>query len=118
MKPFDIVISESTCQKRVTVVEIYDKENNLLSRESNRCSPNDGTCQRLSMANNKENYPVESTCNWTHAEINAIASLPVGSLPYKSILYGHDFYCDKCEKALKNIGVIVFEIENATLIQR
>lgn len=103
---------QSTCQKRVTICEIYDKDNNLLSRESNRCNPTGGTCHRLDTSNTKKDYPTESHCNWEHAEARAVKSLPKGSEPYMAILYGHDFYCDDCEKKLKDSGVQVLRIEN------
>lgn len=96
---------ESTCQKRKTMCEIYDAAGNLLARESNRCDPKDGVCQRLGVVQKKDNYDVNSSCNWTHCEINAIAALPKDSKPYRAVLYGHDFYCDNCENALKAAGV-------------
>ena len=104
------VKNESTCQKRITICEIYDESGILLSRQSNRCNPKDGICQRLGIIQNKENYDIESTCNWIHAEINAINNLPKQSLPYKSILYGHDFYCNNCEIKLIENGVKILEI--------
>lgn len=110
IKSIDQATTESTCQKRITMVEIYDEQNNLLSRESNRCNPSGGTCHRIGVFNGKENYPADSHCNWTHAEIMAIKSLPENSKPYKAILYGHDFYCEPCETALKNVGVKIFEV--------
>lgn len=112
MKTFEEVYKESTCQKRVTVVEIYNKEGNLLSRESNRCEPEGKVCHRLGLVQNKKNYDVLSSCNWTHAEINAIKSLKPEDKPYKSILYGHNFYCDNCENKLKEKGIKIFEIKN------
>lgn len=111
LKSFSEVQAESTCQKRITVVEIFDKNFNLLSRESNRCSPTGGTCHRLGVVNGKADYPVDCHCNWTHAEIMAINALPKGSKPYRSILYGHDFYCDACEAALKKAGVEILDIQ-------
>lgn len=105
-KTFEEVKQESTCQKRITICEIYDKDNNLLSRESNRCEPTNGVCARVGVVQTKDNYDRNSFCNWTHAEIRAISSLPVQSQPYLSVLYGHDFYCDSCEEALKKAGVI------------
>ena len=109
MKTLEQAAGESTCQKRKTICDIYDKDGNLLSRESNRCAPTGGVCHRLGVVQNKENYDKESSCNWTHAEINAINNLPAGSAPYKSVLYGHSFYCDNCENALKGAGVEVLE---------
>jgi deoxycytidylate deaminase len=110
MKTFLEVKLESTCQKRVTVVEIFDKEGKLLSRESNRCDPNNGECSRIGVVQNKDNYDVHSTCNWTHAEIMAIQALPEGSKPYMAVLYGHSFYCTPCEQALRDVGVVEFKV--------
>lgn len=106
MKTLQEVKSESTCQKRVTVCEIFDKDGKLLSRESNRCNPDGGMCHRLGIVQDKNNYDTDSHCNWTHAEINAIANLPIGASPFKAVLHGHSFYCDACESALKSVGVI------------
>jgi deoxycytidylate deaminase len=105
MKTFKEAIEESTCQKRATVCEIYDANWILLSRESNRCNPEGGTCHRLGLVQNKDNYDKDSHCNWTHAEINAIAALPEGSTPFEAIVYGHNFACQNCENALKAAGV-------------
>lgn len=110
IKSFNTVISESTCQKRITVCEIYDENNKLLSRESNRCNPDGGVCHRLFLVQDKGAYDKESRCNWTHAEINAINNLPQNSNPYKAVLYGHDFFCDSCEKELRKIGIVDFLI--------
>lgn len=111
VRSFEEVVAESTCQKRVTVCEIFDADGNLLSRESNRCNPKDHICQRLGVTQNKQNYDTESTCNWTHAEINAITKLPKDSKPYRAIIYGHSFYCDPCENALRSIGCKILEIQ-------
>jgi hypothetical protein len=110
MKSIQEVYKESTCQKRVTIVELYDVEGNLLSRESNRCSPEGGVCHRLEVTQSKDNYDIHSHCNWIHAEIMAIQSLPENSKPYRAVLFGHDFYCDACETALKKVGVGIFDI--------
>lgn len=109
MKKFDEVYKESTCQKRVTITEIYDKKGTLLSRASNRCNPEGGFCHRLETKQTKDEYPIESSCNWTHSEIMAIKSLPDNCNPYKAICYGHTFFCDNCENELKKIGVVEFE---------
>lgn len=111
MKDFNEVIAESTCQKRITVCEIYDKEYKLLSRESNRCNPPNGICTRVDVIQTKENYDRNSNCNWTHAEVRSLSALKVEDKPYLSILYGHDFYCDSCEKALREAGVEILEID-------
>lgn len=102
-------MAESTCQKRRTVCEIYDLDWNLLSRESNRCDPG-GTCHRLGLVQGKGNYDSLSSCNWTHAEIMAIKALPAGSRPYRAVIHGHNFYCDACEKALREIRVQILHV--------
>ena len=112
IKEFDEIVAESTCQKRITICEIYDQYYNLLSRESNRCEPDNGICARIGTIQNKENYDVHSQCNWTHAEIRAINALPIGTDPEYAVLYGHDFYCDACEKALKKVGVTRLDINH------
>lgn len=109
-KSFTEVQKESTCQKRTTVCEIYDESGNLLARESNRCNPEGGTCHRLEINQEKANYDKESQCNWTHAEINAIAALPKDSKPFQAVIYGHTFFCDACEEALRKVGVTHFKI--------
>lgn len=110
IKTFEQARNESTCQKRVTIVELYDEAGNLLARESNRCFPTGGTCGRLGVVQNKSNYDVNSTCNWVHAEINAINALPTAAKPHKAVLFGHDFYCDACEQALKKAGCEILEV--------
>ena len=112
IQEFNQVVAESTCKKRITVCEIYDKDYNLLSRESNRCDPEKGICSRVGVIQKKQNYEIHSQCNWTHAEIRAINSLPSESKPYVSILYGHEFYCDTCEDALKAAGVEKLQINH------
>lgn len=34
------------------------------------------------------------------------------SKPYKTICHGHTFFCDSCENALKELGVIEFETKS------
>lgn len=113
MKSIEEAKAESTCQKRVTVVELYDRDGHLLACESNRCAPEGGTCHRMGVVQGKENYDVHSHCNWTHAEINALHALSDGETPYRSVLYGHDFYCDACESALRSRGVEILDIKKS-----
>lgn len=101
--------AESTCQKRITVCVIYDKEGNILVVESNRCEPEGGICERLKVVEEKKNYS-EKSCNWMHAEIRAVARLFEVNKPYRAVLYGHEFFCINCEKALREAGVEVFEV--------
>ena len=110
MKSIQEVAKQSTCQKRVTVCEIFNEDNECLARESNRCSPEGGTCHRLGLIQGKDNYDVNSHCNWTHAEINTIKALPENCKPHRAVIYGHDFFCDNCENELRKVGVTIFEI--------
>lgn len=103
-------LEQSTCQKRPVVCDILDAAGNLIARGSNRCSPEGGTCHRLGLVQGKEGYDVNSHCNWSHAEIQAIASLTGKAQPHKAVLYGHTFFCDACEAELKKIGVTEFQI--------
>lgn len=111
MRTMTEVINESTCQKRITVTEIYDINGVLLSRESNRCNPSGGKCHRIGVVQCKSDYSVDSNCNWVHSEINAINALPKDCNPYMAICYGHIFFCDACEKSLRNVGVEFFKTE-------
>lgn len=104
MKDLKEVLGESTCLKRATACEIRDREGNTLSFESNRCNPPEGKCARVGMIQGKAEYPSQSSCNWEHAEIRAIKALPEGSKPYRAILYGHLFFCNNCEDALRRAG--------------
>ena len=110
VKSFESAVSESTCQKRVVVCELYNADGILLSRESNRCSPAEGRCGRINIVQSKGAYDVHSDCNWTHAEIMAIQNLPENSIPVEAVLYGHDFYCKPCEEALISIGISSFKL--------
>lgn len=108
-------ISESTCQKRVTVCVIMDANWNVLSIGSNRCDPEGGTCHRLGISQDKSNYDTHSHCNWTHAEIRAIETLKEGAEAYEAVLYGHDFYCNGCEEELRKVGVRKFTVSEITI---
>ena len=101
-KTLKYTASESTCQKRQTICDIYDEQGVLLSRESNRCNPTGGVCHSI-------NKDTTFGCSWVHAEINAIYRLPNHSHPYRAVLYGHSFYCNACEAALKKAGVVILE---------
>jgi deoxycytidylate deaminase len=107
---FEAVATESTCQKRPVVCILVSKEGRVVSSGANRCEPEGGLCARLNINQNKENYDTTSTCNWSHAEIQAIANLPEGYKPHFAILKGHQFFCQPCEDALKAVGVTEFEI--------
>lgn len=111
MKTHEEVAKEGTCQKRLTITEIYDENDVLLARESNRCNPDGGICHRMNITQSKAEYSVDSSCNWIHSEINAINALPKNCRPHKAICYGHTFFCDSCESALKRVGVTVFQIK-------
>lgn len=115
MKKFEEVKIQSTCKKKITICEIYSEDGILLSRESNRCNPENGICSRINIIQDKKNYDKESNCNWTHAEINSINNLPKNSRPFISLLYGHSFYCNECENKLKKIGVKFLLISEISL---
>ena len=109
MKTWLQVKAESTCQKRVTVCEIFDKNGKLLARESNRCNPHGGVCERLAVTNGKADYP-DAQCNWSHAEIEALNAVPDGEQPFRAVVYGHDFACPQCEVKLREAGVVVLDV--------
>lgn len=113
MKTLSQAAKESTCQKRIVVCILYDASGTPLAVESNRCSPAGGTCQRVGISNGQADYPVESTCNWTHAEIMALNALPKDAKPYAAVVYGHDFPCPTCEKALRAAGIEHIMAENS-----
>jgi deoxycytidylate deaminase len=77
----------------------------LLAFESNRCDPPDGICRRIGRTDARELYPVESECNWTHAEIMALRALDENAKPVKAVIYGHNFACPSCEAALHSAGI-------------
>lgn len=110
----ELAATQSTCQKRVTVVALFDVGGELLSVGTNRCNPPAGICERLGVANAKADYPVAS-CNWVHAEVMALGSLPLSAIPFEAVLYGHDFFCDECEKALRARGVEVLRVSGEAI---
>ena len=110
----ELAATQSTCQKRVTVVALFDVDGKLLSIGSNRCDPPGGVCERLGITNAKADYP-SASCNWVHAEVMALGSLPLGSLPHEAVLWGHDFFCGECEKALRARGVEVLRVSDRAI---
>lgn len=104
------VATESTCKKRPVVCILLSKDGRVVSSGANTCDPPNGFCTRLGMSQDKENYDITSTCNWSHSEIQAIANIPAGFKAYKAVLKGHDFFCQPCEDKLKEIGVEEFEV--------
>ena len=106
----EAVSKESTCQKRPVVCILLSHEGKVVSSGANRCEPEGGVCHRLGVMQNKANYDTNSSCNWTHAEIQAIANIPEGYKANKAVLKGHDFFCQPCEDKLREIGVEEFEI--------
>jgi deoxycytidylate deaminase len=95
------VANQSTCQKRAVVCVLLDKDDKIVSIQSNRCSP-DGVCPRLSRFSTKENYPPD-TCNSEHAEVRAMKLAK--RMPKTAIIFGHTFFCDDCEIFLRGMGV-------------
>jgi deoxycytidylate deaminase len=100
----------STCQKRVVVCALFDVDDRLVACESNRCSPDGGTCHRLNLVSVKDNYPSTSECNWQHAEIRAILAAQQPAI--RAIVFGHSFPCPTCEAALQDFGVEQIEIRS------
>ena len=103
------------CLKRHVVCIILDAEGNVLSSARNMCSPllklvdewsmrQRPTCARADIKAKEEGYDPNG-CGSVHAEIRAIAELPPGAKPYAAYMFGHDFCCDPCKKALKAAGV-------------
>lgn len=45
----------------------------------------------------------------------AIQALQEGSKPFRAVLYGHTFFCDACELALRRVGVQVFEVSQTPM---
>lgn len=103
-------IDRSTCQKRKVACVLVSRNGRVVSYGVNTCQPEGGVCHRLGLVQSKENYDVNSNCNWIHAEIDAIKNLPDGYKPFMAYLYGHDFFCGECEKALEAKGVEIFNI--------
>lgn len=105
VKTYTEAVQESTCRKRLVICEIYNEAGELLARESNRCDPEGGKCRRIGVVQGKQDYPYESECNWTHAEIMAIRALPPDATPKSAVIYGHEFACNSCQSALSAAGV-------------
>jgi deoxycytidylate deaminase len=96
--------SVATCQKRKLVCVLYDENGHILSIGTANCVPPQGICARLQTVQTKDKY-TGNECNSTHAEINALAQLPENIEIAKAEVYGHDFACIPCEKALHKRGV-------------
>lgn len=106
------------CLKRIVVCVITDAEGNVLSMGRNECDPplkmdeawrQTPECARMKIEAQQEGYDGKG-CNSIHAEINAIKSLPPGSVPHYAILLGHKFACEPCTEALRAAGVKVLAI--------
>lgn len=113
MSSYDRKVMETAslcnCQKRVIVCILKNIEGRILSCGSNHCDPPDGICQRLNMKQSKDKY-TGNECRTIHAEIAALKAMPKGAKPFRAIVYGHDFICKECEKALLEAGVEAFKI--------
>lgn len=115
VRDFREVAGESTCQKRVTVCTLLEPLEHgwlLVACESNRCEPDGGTCHRLGTKDAQATYPADSQCNWTHAEIRAIAAIPPDTKPTRAVIFGHDFPCPSCEAALRAAGIERIEVDS------
>jgi hypothetical protein len=93
---------QATCQKRIVICLMFDKNGGVVSVESNRCSPPNGVCPRLDLVTTKENYP-PNRCNTEHAEVRALKLAK--RMPTHAVLIGHKFFCDDCERLLKSYGI-------------
>jgi deoxycytidylate deaminase len=105
-----IAALNSTCLKRAVVCVLYDEAGRLVVARSNRCNPPDSVCARMGVRQGQEGYPVDSECNWTHAEIRAVAAIPPGVKVVRAVLYGHGFPCAACEAALRAAGVTEIQV--------
>lgn len=99
----------SNCQKRVTVCILYDKECRLAGFGYNRCAPPTSGCARLTLSQSKSNYTGDE-CETIHAEIMALRSIHPKRPPVAAVVYGHEFACPPCEKALRDAGILHIEI--------
>lgn len=109
-------IGQSTCQKRIVVCKLVDAGGKIVALESNRCDPEGGMCHRKGIVQERDTYALTSECNWTHAEIMAINSLPEGAEPRTAHIFGHDFACQSCTDALEAVGVTKIECYPITTI--
>jgi len=93
----------SNCQKRKVGAAIFNK-GNLISMGWNLCNPKDGMCGRLA---SKSGEDYELCGPPIHAEANAISNLLqynptfAGKRGNRMYVWGHDFSCDLCKKAIK-----------------
>jgi deoxycytidylate deaminase len=102
-------LMESTCYKRTVICILLDKDENVVAVESNRCSPPNDQCPRLSLVTTKQNYPA-NLCNSEHAEVRALKAAT--KMPAVAYLIGHRFYCDDCERLLKSYGIKLYVMED------
>lgn len=94
----------SNCQKRRLVCVLYDASNRVVAIGYNSCTPPKGVCARLQIVQSKGAY-TGTECNTTHAEINALQQVRQQDTAVRAEIYGHDFACKPCEKALNTAGV-------------
>jgi deoxycytidylate deaminase len=103
------------CLKRTVVCVIRDATGKVIGVGRNQCRPplkmvNEmtwkqvPTCARMHIVATEENYN-GAGCNSIHAEINAIADLQPGVLPFEALIIGHDFACEPCTEALHAAGI-------------
>jgi deoxycytidylate deaminase len=101
--------ARSTCQKRVIVCALYDRDGELLSVGWNSCAPPNGQCVRLGVRQPEAVY-TGTECNSIHGEVQAWHNLPPGAKPYRCVAWGHEFSCAPCQKFLRARGVEVIEV--------
>lgn len=105
----DCLASFSNCQKRITACVLFDAENRPAGFGYNRCAPPTTGCARLGMKQAKEGYTGDE-CETIHAEIMALRSAHPKRPPVSAVVYGHEFACPTCEKALKDAGITSIRI--------
>lgn len=99
----------STCQKRVIICALYDREGRLLSLGWNSCTPPGHHCVRLGLQQSQATY-TGTECNSIHGEVQAWHNLPAGAQPYRCVTWGHEFSCQPCQRFLRERGVEVIAV--------
>lgn len=111
------------CLKRTVVCILTTAEGKVIGIGRNQCDPpqkmNEAwmsrrECARMNIVATEEGYDGKG-CNSVHAEINALKEAAAsGEKPRAAHLFGHDFCCEDCRKALHAAGVEVFFIGQGT----
>jgi deoxycytidylate deaminase len=91
----EAAVGESNCLKRRVVCVLLDADNRLLSVGTNHCTPPSTGCPRIGITQSFSNYTGDE-CFTDHAEMVALARVPVGGTPVRALIVGHDFACPSC----------------------